>query len=321
MKPNLRSKTMDYFIFNGDTDGICATRQLLFSNQNETKFVTGVKRDIALLDKIQDLADQEIVVLDVSVEKNHPSLIKLLKQNCRINWYDHHISAKIPEHIRFINHINTDPDINTSQIVNLHLNNKYPDWAIVGLFGDNMTNSADELAQSIFLSEVDKESIKQMGELFNYNAYGEDLDDLHYHPEEVLKECLKVDHPLDLLSNSDIIEKLKTGYQSDLSEASKAKLLQNNTYVFPNQKWGRRVIGVFANLKANQNPDQPTAILIEKEDHFVVSVRSPINKSLNAAQFCAKFPTGGGRKKAGGINELPKNLLNQFIDELNSFFK
>jgi hypothetical protein len=41
-----------YDAFNGDADGICALHQLRLADPQEAILVTGVKRDIALLKKI-----------------------------------------------------------------------------------------------------------------------------------------------------------------------------------------------------------------------------------------------------------------------------
>jgi hypothetical protein len=41
-----------YDIFNGDADGLCALVQLRLQHPIETTLVTGVKRDIQLLDRV-----------------------------------------------------------------------------------------------------------------------------------------------------------------------------------------------------------------------------------------------------------------------------
>ncbi|HZV66950.1 MAG TPA: hypothetical protein VFG03_18780, partial [Telluria sp.] len=41
-----------YDVFNGDADGICALHQLRLAQPAETRLITGVKRDIALLDRL-----------------------------------------------------------------------------------------------------------------------------------------------------------------------------------------------------------------------------------------------------------------------------
>lgn len=44
--------TKYYDIFNGDADGICALHQLRLAEPREATLVTGVKRDIRLLEQV-----------------------------------------------------------------------------------------------------------------------------------------------------------------------------------------------------------------------------------------------------------------------------
>jgi hypothetical protein len=41
-----------YDVFNGDADGICALHQLRLANPRDAVLLTGVKRDIALLQRV-----------------------------------------------------------------------------------------------------------------------------------------------------------------------------------------------------------------------------------------------------------------------------
>ena len=61
----------DYDLFNGDADGICALLQLRFAEPRENaELITGVKRDINLLKRVDAKAGDRITVLDVSMDKN-----------------------------------------------------------------------------------------------------------------------------------------------------------------------------------------------------------------------------------------------------------
>ena len=71
---------MNYFdVFNGDADGICALHQMRLANPVESTLITGVKRDISLLKKVQAAAGDQILVLDISLDKNRDDLERLLK--------------------------------------------------------------------------------------------------------------------------------------------------------------------------------------------------------------------------------------------------
>ena len=57
MAPRVRRATRapamtHYDVFNGDADGICALQQLRLAEPRDAVLVTGVKRDIALLDRV-----------------------------------------------------------------------------------------------------------------------------------------------------------------------------------------------------------------------------------------------------------------------------
>ena len=44
---------MNYDVFDGDADGLCALHQFWLKNPAPAKLVTGVKRDIKLLDRVE----------------------------------------------------------------------------------------------------------------------------------------------------------------------------------------------------------------------------------------------------------------------------
>ena len=57
------------------------------------------------------------------------------------------------------------------------------------------------------------------------------------------------------------------------------------------------------------------AVLTERADGtYLVSVRAPLDNKQGADELCRKFPTGGGRAAAAGINALPREQLQAFID-------
>jgi hypothetical protein len=50
-----------------------------------------------------------------------------------------------------------------------------------------------------------------------------------------------------------------------------------------------------------------------------VSVRAPLARAT-ADALCRKFPTGGGRAQAAGINHLPKDRLPEFVRAMDQAF-
>ncbi|HBQ39206.1 MAG TPA: acetyltransferase, partial [Halieaceae bacterium] len=61
---------MNYDVFNGDADGLCALVQLRRAEPLDAVLVTGVKRDIALLQQVEAGPGDRVTVLDISLDKN-----------------------------------------------------------------------------------------------------------------------------------------------------------------------------------------------------------------------------------------------------------
>lgn len=57
---------MNFDVFNGDADGICALHQLRLNEPLDSELITGVKRDIELLNRVSVKSGDNVVVLDVS---------------------------------------------------------------------------------------------------------------------------------------------------------------------------------------------------------------------------------------------------------------
>ncbi|MAZ87523.1 MAG: acetyltransferase [Cellvibrionaceae bacterium] len=319
--------TPQYFdVFNGDADGICALIQLRNSEPRDSTLVTGVKRDIALLKQVAGRRGDEITVLDISMDKNKDDLARLLENDCSVFYVDHHFPGEIPTHSRLNSLINEAPDTCTSILVNGHLKGQFSLWAIVGAFGDNLKKSAQALAAQEDISADDIDLLEKLGIYINYNGYGSDLSDLHFTPEALYRKLVSYSNPLDFIrgteeSDNRDFQKLENGYLQDMAAAEKIApthaSAQSAVFTLPNEKWARRVSGVYSNDLANQNPDRAHAVLTEKANgNYLVSVRAPINNKIGAVDLCRQFPTGGGRAAAAGINDLPAESLTAFIEAL-----
>jgi hypothetical protein len=313
------NNTTYWDVFNGDADGICALLQLRLAEPKNSQLITGIKRDIELLDRVEAKSDDQVTVLDVSLDKNRDHLKRILDAGADVFYADHHFAGDIPNASSLKTLINEAPDVCTSLLINQHLKGAYQQWAIVGTFGDNLKKSAHVLAKSQNLSDLDLAKLERLGILINYNGYGATVNDLHYHPADLFNLMLPYKNPLDFISNCDHeYEKLKNGYENDFKSAESANTLFSDNavavYVLPDEAWARRVSGVFGNHLVNLNPDRGHAILTNKADgNFLVSVRAPLNNKRGAADLCRKFPSGGGREAAAGINDLPKSMVDDFI--------
>lgn len=316
---------MDYDIFNGDADGICALLQLRKAEPRDSTLVTGVKRDINLLAKIEAAPGDRVTVLDVSMDKNSAALDATLAAGAEVFYVDHHYPGEIPEHAALTSLINESPDVCTAVLVNGHLNGAYLDWAVTGAFGDNLKDTARGLAKGLDISAGDLDALEQLGTYINYNGYGPAIADLHFDPEVLYRKLAEVEGPLEFVASSPDFSKLSEGYAQDmgLAEALQPMHASEDVAVFmlPNQAWARRVSGVYSNDLATANPARAHAVLTEKDNgNYLVSVRAPLDNKQGAAELCMRFPTGGGRAAAAGINDLPAASLDDFVAAISGVY-
>jgi single-stranded DNA-specific DHH superfamily exonuclease len=313
-------------LFNGDADGICALAQLRNANPVDSQLITGVKRDIQLLDKIDAQAGDQLTVLDISLDKNREGLEKALANGAEVFYVDHHFAGDIPESSKLQTIINPAADVCTSLLVNKHLGGQFVEWAVVGTFGDNLKKSANVLAKPLGLNEQQLIQLENLGIYINYNGYGSAIEDLHFPPAELFERVRPYVNPFDFMTDDrDSFEKLETGYHQDMQSAASQPAEFANAkaavFILPNEAWVRRVSGVYGNDLANQYPARAHAVLTVKANgNYLISIRAPLENKTGADEFCRRFPTGGGRAAAAGINDLPADQLNDFIDQFNQFY-
>ena len=317
---------MHYDLFNGDADGIFSLHQYRLENPlPDAQLITGVKRDICLLAQIENVTNSHILVFDISLASNQPSLLKVLHNNNSVRYFDHHFAGDIPDNPLLETHIIPSPDTCTSTIVNDIMGGKNSPWAICGAFGDNLHPLARNIAESLNLSKKQTTQLHELGELFNYNGYGATLDDLHFDPKDLYKAIQPYKDPFEFIANARQLTTLSNGYTEDLELAMQQRemntLGKNRVYLFPDVPWARRVSGVFSNLKAREKQDLAHAIITENKDRtLMISVRAPLNNKRNADALCKLFPTGGGRAGAAGINNLPTEMLDDFLSKFHATY-
>jgi hypothetical protein len=310
---------MQIDVFNGDADGICALVQLRLAMPAEARLVTGLKRDIQLLEQVNATAQDQVTVLDISLEKNRPALDKILAQGAQVFYVDHHQSGDIPAHPHLTALIDTDANVCTSLLVDGYLQGQYRAWAVAAAFGDNLLAVAEQAAQPLALSPVQLKQLHDLGVCINYNGYGGSLGDLHFAPDKLFRELAPYASPFDFMDdNSDIYQQLLAGYADDMAQALRMKpeyeTAAVGVYILPDVAWARRISGVFGNELANRVPSRAHAVLsFTEQGDYQVSVRSPLTNKTGADELCSAFPTGGGRKSAAGINHLPLDQLSVFI--------
>lgn len=313
-----------YDVFNGDADGLCALLQLRLASPRKAILVTGVKRDIKLLQQVDAQRGDEIVVLDISLDANRPALLRALHNDARVSWFDHHHAGRIPVHPLFTPHIDTDPRMCSALIVDRHLNGQYREWAAVAAFGDNLDQPARAVAAALGLNNSDTALLRDLGTCLNYNAYGASIDDLLYPPAELFARLMPFADPREFVRECDVFESLQQRMRDDLRQAGAVKVEQNGNAsvyaVLPQAAWSRRVVGAYANNLAQHEPQRAHAVLVAREGGYMVSIRAPLAHPKGAAKIARAFQSGGGREGAAGIDFLAQADTARFLEALRGAY-
>lgn len=309
---------MHHDVFNGDADGICALHQLRLFEPVAGELITGVKRDIGLLQRVSAQAGDRVTVLDIAVGPNAEALACLLARGVRVRWFDHHEPGGLPAHALFEAHLDTAADVCTSLLVDRHVGGRYRAWAVVAAFGDNLGAAARRAAAPLGLDEPRLAGLRELGECLNYNGYGERTEDLHFHPADLYRHLHAFADPDAFIREAPEFAILREGRARDMALARAMPAIDARStgavFILPDAAWARRVSGSYANVLADEHPRRAHAVLTPSSDgHYVVSVRAPLADPVGADVLCGGFDRGGGRKAAAGINGLPMARTEAFI--------
>ncbi|ROV61312.1 DHH family phosphoesterase [Vibrio ponticus] len=318
---------MHYDVFNGDADGIISLLQLRLAEPKQAKLITGVKRDIQLLDGLTLHHNDSLTVLDISMSRNQQGLLRALDSGVSVFYADHHQSGDIPQATNLDAHINLDANTCTALIIDQLLQGRFHHWAIAAAFGDNLIDRAQQLAHAAGLSALQTEQLKELGTLINYNGYGESVEDLHFHPAKLFEALLAYDDPFAVIAapNSPY-PILRDAYQQDMALAQSLEPYYQDenlaVFILPNNAASRRISGVYGNWLANQTPQRAHLVLSENSQQgWTVSLRAPLQDKQGAGELCSRFSTGGGREAAGGINHLPTSQLEKLITLVTGYYR
>lgn len=308
-----------YDVFNGDADGICALHQLRLADPLDSTLITGLKRDIALLGTVPAADGDVVTVLDLSLDRNREALARLLERGVVVHYFDHHFAGAIPSHPRLLTMIDDSGSTCTSTLIDRYLGGRFRIWAAVGAFGDNADAAAVELARPLGLDARELEQLRELGTNLNYSAYGQSQADVLMPPAEIYRIVSHYADPFELVARESIIARLADGRRKDLERALACKSVRAtacaDAWLLPDAPWSRRVSGTFANRLAALEPHRAHAVLTPLAgDGYVVSVRAPCDKGPSAVDFCRRFPTGGGRAAAAGIDRLEASRLDGFLE-------
>jgi hypothetical protein len=309
-------------VCNGDADGLCAVLQWRLAHPLPATLVTGLKRELELLRTVPAESGDEVLVCDLSMQRNHAALLRLLQRGVQMRYVDHHKVDHVPQHAALQACIDFDPRVCTSLLMDRLLEGRFRAWALVGAYGDNLAQVADALAVGMGLDEAERQQLRLLGEGINYNAYGDEAADQHLAPQQLYARLSRHAHPLELLRHDSIGVELDALRRADLQQALAQDVQAAGCGArwvrLPDAPWSRRVIGGLANELASGAPEQAHAVLkADRRDGYVVSLRAPQRTPSGADEFCRRFG-GGGRAGAAGIDHLPADELERFVAELSA---
>jgi hypothetical protein len=309
-----------YFdVFNGDADGICALHQLRLADPLDSILVTGLKHEIALLERVSARPGDVVTVLDLSLDRNRASLATLLELGVHVRYFDHHYAGDIPASPDLEPVIDTAGGWCTSALIDRHLGGRYRAWAVVGAFGDQLDALAARLGASIGLDAGALDALRSLGHTLNYNAYGVSDGDVAIPPAAAYRLVHAYADPFELIAREPILQGLARQRRVDLENAFAVPALRRNpacdVYMLPDAPWSRRVSGELANRLILAEPHRAHMVVIPlNAGEYGASVRSPRGRKPAAVDFCRRFPTGGGRGEAAGIERVGRGDLQPFLD-------
>ena len=313
--------TVRYFdVFNGDADGICALHQLRLADPIDSILVTGLKHEIALLERVTAREGDVVTVLDLSLDRNRAGLAALLGRGVHVRYFDHHYAGDIPSSEDLEPVIDTQGGWCTSALVDRHLAGRFRAWAVVGAFGDQLDALAARLGAAIGLGAVELESLRNLGRTLNYNAYGVSEADVALPPRAAYRLVHAYADPFELIAKEPILAGLARQRRVDLENAFAVPALRRrphcDIYLLPDAPWSRRVSGELANRLILAEPHRAHLVVTPLgAGEYGASVRSPRGRAPAAVDFCRAFATGGGRGEAAGIERIGRNELHAFLEK------
>lgn len=305
-------------VCNGDADGLCALVQWRLHESQPATLLTGLKREIALLQHVQAQAGDEVNVFDLSMLRNRGPLQSLLDAGVRVRYFDHHaVGEAVPVHPMLQAHVDLSRDACTSLLVDQALDGAFRAWALVGAYGDNLRAVATRLADEAGLSHHDQQRLRWLGEAINYNAYGETVQDVCMAPAQLYERMRQYADPFAFIANEPAVLQIDAQRLADLQLAQAiapaSETGRASVRILPDAPWSRRVQGCLANELAHADPQRAQAVLKPvRGGAYVVSVRAPLAWPSGADLLCGHFG-GSGRARAAGIDALPEQALPSFV--------
>ena len=162
-----------------------------------------------------------------------------------------------------------------------------------------------------------RQRLRQLGEVINYNAYGDVVTDLHIAPDELANRIAPYTSPFEFIASDDALERLVNGCESDMAKARACRPVEADSvlaaFVLPDAAWARRVSGVFSNQCVESFPDRAHIVAtIDPQGRYTISLRAPRSNAQCADDVAVMFG-GGGRHAAAGINRFDPARLSELL--------
>jgi hypothetical protein len=316
---------MHFDVFNGDADGLCSIVQLRLAQPRDSVFVTGPKRDIALLARVQAKAGDSVTVLDVSADTNRAALERLVRDGVAVEYFDHHYAGDAPLPAGVDAHVDTSANVCTGMLVDRHLRGRHRIWAVVAAFGDNLIDAACDLAAPIGAGAGMLDALHDLGDAITHNSYSDRPEDALVPPGELARVLIAHADPLRFVATSAVYAAIDEARRRDVAlarDTAPAHVLPGAiVFVLPDAAWARRVRGIFGNEIANARQALAHAVVTVRADgDYAVSLRAPRANPAGADALCREFG-GNGRAAAAGIGRLPRHELQEFVARLAGYYQ
>ena len=317
---------MRFDVFNGDADGICALHQLRLAEPAHATLVTGLKHEIALLDRVEAGPGDRVTVLDLSLDRNRAALLRLLGRGVHVRYFDHHHAGEVPVHPGLEATLDATGLSCTSELVDRCLGGRFRAWAVVAAYGDNFHDAAARLAAGLGLRPPELERLRTLGESLNYNAYGTLPTDVLIAPVDLYRIVSGYADPFELIDAEPLLARLGDERLADLARAGAVPARRVSAgaaaVVLPDAAWSRRVLGTFANRLASEDSGSAHAVLapLPGGGAYVASVRAPRGCLPSAVDFCRRYPGGGGRATAAGVEGIGAAQVEDFLAALGAAY-
>lgn len=310
--------TKSFDVFPGGADGLCAAHQLRMVYPADARPVTGVRRDIHLLERVQAGYGDAITVFNLSMGENRAALNHLLRLGATVWYFDHHYVGVESKQPGLKAMVNGDPSTCTSALVDRYLGGQHRAWAVVGAFGVGRDELARQLAKPLGLKDSVLEELRDLGLCLSYNAYGEREEDTIVHPAELYGLLHDYADPLRFIAREPLYEQIRETREADLRAAAdaapEAVTDQAAVYVLPDAPGSRRVRGEMAHELTRGHPHRAHAVLAPNcRGGYAVSVHAPAARPRHtrADAFCRRYG-GYGAETAAGIGDLPAADVSRF---------